>query len=112
MSTTHTPGPWILTENQKAEDSVFTGNYRLIEAGRGYFTDSVPGFCLSGYISRADALLIAAAPELLAALRAMVCMMDMSPKPEKLNAAITWRENDELARSMADKAIARAEGRQ
>ena len=45
--------------------------------------------------------------ELVRALRAMVCMSDRGPQPKKLDAALTWRENDDKARAMADAALAK-----
>lgn len=43
------------------------------------------------------------------ALDAMVIMADAGPKPRKLDEGMTWRANDEKARSMADAALAKAE---
>lgn len=40
------------------------------------------------------------------ALRAMLVVMDRGPKPDKLDAALSWRQCDEKARSMADAALA------
>lgn len=48
--------------------------------------------------------------ELLAALEAMRVVMDMGPKPRKLDAALSWRECDEKARAMCDAAIGRVRG--
>jgi hypothetical protein len=56
-----------------------------------------------------NARLLAAAPELLAALKAMICVMDRGPSPKKLDDALSWRECDEKARSMAEAAIVKAE---
>jgi predicted nuclease with RNAse H fold len=39
------------------------------------------------------------------ALKAMLTVMDASPKPVKLDAALTWRECDEKARAMARAAL-------
>ena len=50
-----------------------------------------------------------AAADLLEALKAMRTMMDRGPQPRKFDEALTWRQNDERAREMADAAIARAE---
>jgi hypothetical protein len=43
--------------------------------------------------------------ELEEALKAMLTVMDASPKPVKLDAALTWRECDEKARAMARAAL-------
>lgn len=48
--------------------------------------------------------------ELLAALKAMRTVMDSGSKPEKLDAALTWRECDEKARAMCDAVLAKVEG--
>jgi hypothetical protein len=55
----------------------------------------------------ANARLIAAAPDLLEALKALLVMCH-SPEPVKLDEALTWRENDERAEAMARAAIAKA----
>jgi hypothetical protein len=55
----------------------------------------------------ANARLIAAAPDLLEALKALLVMCH-SPEPIKLDEALTWRENDERAEAMARAAIAKA----
>lgn len=66
-----TPGPWAYwpdgPEFLAPEDR--SPNYRAVSAGDGFFDDlSGVGFGLSGYFSAADGALIAAAPELFAAL--------------------------------------------
>lgn len=71
----HTPGPW---KQQAPKIDGVVDAYRWIEAGNGMFPDpdgsnadlNPSGFKLSGFISEADARLIAAAPELLAACKA------------------------------------------
>lgn len=63
--TAHTPGPWWLRQDHTPADPY--GHYHhTIEAGHGY---SGNGFNLGGIVSPADARLIAAAPDLLEALR-------------------------------------------
>jgi len=47
--------------------------------------------------------------ELVEAIKALRTMRDAGPKPQKLDEALTWRANDELAESMAINALARAE---
>lgn len=58
----HTPGPW--QEAAPEIDGIVEENYRFIQAGRGIKGD---GFKITGYVSPADALLLAAAPDLLQA---------------------------------------------
>lgn len=48
--------------------------------------------------------------EALAALRAMLTVMDSGSKPRKLDEALTWRENDEKARAMAVAALSNLGG--
>lgn len=39
------------------------------------------------------------------ALNAALVMQDSGPKPKKLDEALSWRENDDKARSMIDEAL-------
>lgn len=64
----HTPGPWRAMEYDHTREPRHT--YWHIEAGRGFHNPDKTegdGFCLSGFLSEANARLIAAAPELLEA---------------------------------------------
>lgn len=60
-------------------DGKVTEHYRFIQGGVGFFDVTAPdkpaGFCVSGYISPADARLMASAPELLQQLK--VCAMTL-----------------------------------
>ena len=62
-----TKGKWRLVTND--ESHLFGGldNYNKIVAGCGYYDINEPnlGFSISGYISKANALLISKAPEML-----------------------------------------------
>ncbi len=83
-----------------------------IENEARWLLDAEGNPVLQGEIKCRDenhAHLIAAAPELLAACKALLVVMDCGSKPRKLDEALTWRENDELARSIAIAAIAKAE---
>ena len=61
----HTPGPWIHTEDDD--------NYHAVTAGCGYHVNSDDdGFEIAGCISKANAMLIAAAPDLLDALSEII----------------------------------------
>jgi hypothetical protein len=49
--------------------------------------------------------------KLLEALQALLIVMDSGPCPRKLDEALTWRQNDELAHKMALDAIFEATGK-
>lgn len=94
---THTPGPWYAVDN---------GHYIDINIADGLYSPSVASvlpsqFLESGDNSKANADLIAAAPDLLEALKAMLEMY--GPR----GGDIVWDGPDEYARA----AIAKAEGR-
>jgi hypothetical protein len=74
----HTPGPWefglkVLTKGIKKIVEYTHSGYYEIKAGVGYYNAVKPeeaaGFSITGYMSEADARLIAAAPDLLEALK-------------------------------------------
>ncbi len=48
--------------------------------------------------------------DLLAACKAMLVVADKGKKPRKLDEALTWRQNDELAYRMTKAAIEKAGG--
>ncbi len=97
---THTPGPWKL---------VWHGNEAYPFPLSVHTEDDDCWIARDGEVSsEANARIIAAAPELLEALEAMMVMADQGPHPRKLNDALIWKENDELAWSLARAAIARA----
>jgi hypothetical protein len=104
MSSQHTPGPWRLNLH-----FLDTDLYREIAAGREYFNPQNPqaltGFSLTGYMSAADARLIAAAPDLLAALRE--CEARLRAGVER---SIFYRGDKELLQKIS-AAIAKAEVR-
>lgn len=62
----------------------------------------------SGYIAGREAG-AAGSAELLAALKALAEWR--SPHPRKLDAALAWRQNDDIVNEMVQTAIAKAEGR-
>jgi hypothetical protein len=93
----HTPGPW--------EVGGAFSNKTYVVAGEGCIARCDDGE--EGYDHLANARLIAAAPDLLEALKALLVMCH-SPEPVKLDEALTWRENDERAEAMARAAIAKA----
>jgi hypothetical protein len=68
MMKKHTEGPWRIT-NHKNPDLACDG-YQFIEAGNGFHDEkSDSGFWIANFMSDADARLIAAAPDLLEALK-------------------------------------------
>ncbi len=74
----HTPGPWTW-RNEPFDDGT---PFFVITAGIGFFGShsTLPsGFCASGIMSEANARLIASAPELLAALEAMMQGAEWAP---------------------------------
>jgi hypothetical protein len=69
----HTPGPWKLDPQDALDEHgkpLYEGEYHGIAAGCEYHCNPNDiGFCLSGLMGLDDARLIAAAPELLDALK-------------------------------------------
>jgi hypothetical protein len=84
--TTHTPGPWLVTKHGTPDYAPQFGIY-----AEGEPRDLA---IITGDNSKADADLMAAAPDLLAALEALLDS-----------------EGDDNARELAGAAIAKAEGR-
>ncbi len=61
-------------------------------------------------INEHNAHLIAASPDLYAALEAVLIMWDRGECPKKLHEALGWHDNDIVARKMATDALAKARG--
>jgi len=74
MEIKHTQGPWEVDGPDAAH--VVSEDYHVIRAGCGFLAESKEhresGFRIAGHMSEADARLIAAAPDLLAALQAIL----------------------------------------
>jgi len=96
MSAAFTSGPWRLDESRR---ELLDDEYHAIDAGHGFHRPSDGGFCLSGFMSLADARLITAAPDLLTALERLVALTLDDDEPT-LNAL-----------SSARAAIAKATGK-
>lgn len=102
--TQHTPGPWSLcsapaSDPYTARNVVADNGETVATIASGYHHEQP--FTLSQDEARANARLIAAAPDLIAALSA-------------IRAACTRIEDDEeidAAKALADAAIAKAEGK-
>lgn len=64
----HTPGPWII-DPPDVIDAQDAGFFGAPEDNEGYHMVATDGWRLTGFIGMANAKLIAAAPELLEALK-------------------------------------------
>lgn len=99
-----TPGPWTVNQAGPADDEDFI--FRAVigpNMGGGIEVAIVTTGSYSDDVEAANACLIAAAPELLEALRALA--REASPLMEQ------WGPRDRRALDAARAAIARAEGR-
>jgi hypothetical protein len=67
MSAAHTPGPWRFRNPIGDNPDPIRGPYFEISGGGG--SSFVKSFNVSGYVSEADARLMASAPDLLAACK-------------------------------------------
>ena len=79
----HTPGPWKTSPlpvicAKGSPFKIIDEHYRAIRAGRGWYDYQNPdgGFGLTGYLTPANAKLIAAAPEMLEALQLLINLTD------------------------------------
>lgn len=107
----HTPGPWIATQRTHTkgppspEESHL--DYFHIMAGRG--DDS---WELTGFMRPSDAHLIAAAPDLLEALKELLAsqLAIMPPFEAGKDAQNAWSDRRAKARNDAAAVIAKAEG--
>lgn len=100
--TKHTPGPWSVAETQE-------GTLIKSDVEPGYFA-RIQGACAGahGKQGAANARLIAAAPELLAACKATVAAMS---QPVFTNAGTIIKGDVEFATRVLCAAIEKAEGR-
>ena len=103
-NTKHTPGPWLVNDCTRRGSDIGLYRFRIsTEEGRDAdVVATVPASALGDPVAAADACLIAAAPELLAALRAL---------SDDIEARAYHLDNSTLtALEVARAAIARAEG--
>lgn len=109
MSEKHTPGPWHWDSDPIKNDPLNRVRYRVVTTGK---TITQCYYSSSDEQAEWDARLIAAAPDLLAALKDMATAMDaMGDMPDDLIHPLPWRElrcEDLLAQACA--AIAKVEG--
>lgn len=76
MSELHTPAPLRLDDPANDPGRCISADYHFIDAGVGFHKpDEARGFHLSGWMSKADACLITAAPVLLAQLKTARAML-------------------------------------
>jgi len=105
MKTKHTPGPWSITERKQE----IRGNaWRLVLEIDGPYTEPVTN--LYGAESRANARLIAAAPEMLEALEEIMQQSYNGMLPEVFNDAAKLKKLLNLCGNIASRAIAKATG--
>lgn len=101
----HTPGPWHC-QNTPFENGK---PYFTFTGGKGCYGDDGSGFGFTGIISEADACVIVAAPDTLAALRTAVRHIEhMAPWISKQNAGYSF---ESLGEDMPGIRAAKAEGR-
>lgn len=83
----HTPAPWLVDEDPY-QTNLVSDIYHNITAGIGYFNEGRdPGFSLTGFMSKADARLIAASPDLketLEEILEVLCELDTSNNSAKI----------------------------
>jgi len=100
---THTPGPWT-AEYSNYGDEIWFGGY-----GAGMWTVEPIGAYLDG-ASKENAHLIAAAPELLAALEALRGEAEMLRRQYGREGNTEWADRQAWLVEKADAAIAKAKG--
>lgn len=106
----HTPGPWVFDpENTGNVFEVCAGIISEPDKDSFLARPTVANVPIGSEHYEADARLVAAAPQLLEACKALLTVMDSGGQPRKLDEALTWRQNDEKARRLAIEAIAAAE---
>ena len=99
--TTHTPGPWVLDGPGTAHITGDEDCYHCINGAEGWLDSKLH---LTGFMLDADACLIAAAPDMLAALR------DAALQIEYLHEKFQKTGSGNTVLTMINNAIARATG--
>jgi len=110
MTAKHTPGPWIAHKKTSPDCSEGTHYITCANGALGYWRGHKQGHTDSSWVlNKADARLIAAAPELLEALSELIAAGDNSMRPtdgDDVAAMIRFGEAEKAARA----AIAKATG--
>ena len=113
----HTPGPWLASQSPSQRDRGCWGIGLHVESDTGYANgcdyteDGRPYMLVSGICSEADARLIAAAPDMLEALRRIAQLIDCGCVPctgqcrTPIALECEVEERQELARSAIAKAV-------
>lgn len=110
----HTSGPWKIDwtiagggRNEDFPELHYANIY-----SHGYMNSAPAGLSITGYIRKADALLIAAAPELLEALKELLASQLAVMPPFEAGAAAqdAWSDRRAKARNDAAWAVAKATG--
>ena len=105
MTTKHTPGPWTIDPRYVNEpvQEVYGPDCVVGDARAGFVPQNDRERKLAGEVAHANARLIAAAPELLEALRELAALVDAIRSGDY--------QPDSFTTQPARAAIARAEGR-
>lgn len=104
--TNHTPGPWLLNADAERQEPGFYRTPHKSGKEKVYTSIHIGDSArLASFIRPADARLIAAAPELLEALKHLVAYIEREGP-----AAMEWRAISEWA-TKGQAAIAKAEGK-
>jgi len=110
MTAQHTPGPWRVEEDRRSDYDIFTGRWDGPEYTAGWNVESDSGEVIGteGIIpsnaAEANARLIAASPELLAALEALHAFAAQTC------GGMAWHYADQDAAKLAESVIAKARG--
>jgi hypothetical protein len=102
----HTPAPWKMRADPCPNGSPFF----WIDAKDGFYGDGTHGFSVSGIMTKADARLITAAPDLLAALEKFMAKYEGFTNDELHRREAFWGVGDYAYAREARAAIAKSKG--